>query len=146
MKKTIAGEVLIPEVAVLIREGRTVTLTARGHSMNPFIVHDRDRIVLSPCEDSDLQPGAVVLAETDAHRYVLHRIVRRRGNSLLLQGDGNVRQTEQTDTGRVLARMTAVIRKEQTYPTDGTTWKLYSCVWRWLTPVRRWLLAAYRRK
>ena len=82
MKKSLPNDLLIPEVAELIRQGHTVTLTARGNSMNPFIVDHRDRVVLSPCTDAQLQPGAVVLALTDDRRYVLHRIVRRQGDEL----------------------------------------------------------------
>lgn len=145
MKKSLPNDLLIPEVAELIRQGRTVTLTARGNSMNPFIVDRRDRIVLSPCTDDRLQPGAVVLAETDDRRYVLHRIVRRRGDELTLLGDGNLRQTERTDTRRVIGLLTAVIRKGRTYSTDGAVWLRYSRWWRILTPVRRWLLAIFRR-
>lgn len=145
MKKSLPNDLLIPEVAELIRQGRTVTLTARGNSMNPFIVDRRDRVVLSPCTDAQLQPGAVVLALTDDHRYVLHRIVCRRGDELTLLGDGNLRQTERTDTGCVIGLLTAVIRKGRTYPTDGAAWLRYSRWWRRLTPVRRWLLAIFRR-
>ena len=107
MKKSLPNDLLIPEVAELIRQGHTVTLTARGNSMNPFIVDRRDRVVLSPCTDAQLQPGAVVLALTDDHRYVLHRIVCRRGDELTLLGDGNLHQTERTDTGRVVGLLTA---------------------------------------
>lgn len=145
MKKSLPNDLLIPEVAELIRQGRTVTLTARGNSMNPFIVDRRDRVVLSPCTDAQLQPGAVVLALTNDHRYVLHRIVRRQGDELTLLGDGNLHQTERTDTSRVIGLLTAVIRKGRTYPTNGAVWLHYSRWWRRLTPVRRWLLAIFRR-
>lgn len=145
MKKSLPNDLLIPEVAELIRQGRTVTLTARGNSMNPFIVDRRDRVVLSPCTDAQLQPGAVVLALTDDHRYVLHRIMRRQGDELTLLGDGNLHQTERTDTSRVIGLLTAVIRKGRTYPTNGAVWLRYSRWWRILTPVKRWLLAIFRR-
>lgn len=145
MKKTIANEQLIPEIGELISRGHSVTITARGNSMNPFIVDRRDRIVLSPFTDAQLLPGAVVLAETKGHRYVLHRILHRRGDYLTLSGDGNLHQTEQTDIHHVIGLMTAVIRKEKTYYTDGRVWLCYSRWWKRLTPLRRYLLAVYRR-
>ena len=61
-KRIIPNEVLLPEVARLISEGHTVTLTVRGNSMNPFLVDRRDRIILGPFTDDDLQPGVAVLA------------------------------------------------------------------------------------
>lgn len=145
MKKILPDDLLIHEIAELIRQGRSVTITARGNSMNPFIADGRDRVVIAPCSEIQLQPGAVVLAETADHRYVLHRIKYRSGNELILSGDGNLNQTERTDTSRVIGLLTAVIRKGKTYHTDGTAWLRYSCWWQRLTPIRRWLLAVFRR-
>lgn len=145
MKKTLPNDLLMAEVTELIRQGHTVTLTARGNSMNPFIADRRDRVILSPCAEDRLRPGDVVLALTDDSRYVLHRIVQRRGDELTLMGDGNLKQTERTDTHRVVGLLTAVIRKGRTYTTDSTAWQRYSRWWMRLTPARRWLLAIYRR-
>ena len=46
MKKSIPNEILLPEVARLIKEGHTVTITVLGNSMNPFLVDRRDRVTL----------------------------------------------------------------------------------------------------
>lgn len=62
-KRIIPNEVLLPEVARLISEGHTVTLTVRGNSMNPFLVDRRDRIILGPFTDDDLQPALPYLPE-----------------------------------------------------------------------------------
>ena len=123
MKKSIPNEILLPEVARLIKEGHTVTITVRGNSMNPFLVDRRD------------------LTE----RIVFHRIIRRNGNILILQGDGNLAQTEETDIGRVMGVMTEAMRKDKRYTADGKVWKLYSYWWMKLNPARRWLLALFRR-
>ena len=144
MKKILDNNVLISEVAEFISRGYSVTVIARGNSMNPFIVDCRDRIVLSPYTENQLQVGAVVLAETEDQRYVLHRILYRCGDELTLLGDGNLQQTERTDIRRVMALMTAVIRKGKTFKTDGFVWLCYSRCWKLLTPVRRYLLAIYR--
>ena len=112
-KRIIPNEVLLPEVARLISEGHTVTLTVRGNSMNPFLVDRRDRIVLGPFTDNDLQLNTVVLARDTNGRIVFHRITRRNGKELTLQGDGNIRITEQTNVDDVMGIMIAAIRKEK---------------------------------
>ena len=66
-KRIIPNEVLLPEVARLISEGHTVTLTVRGNSMNPFLVDRRDRIVLGPFTDNDLHLNTVVPAFHSLH-------------------------------------------------------------------------------
>lgn len=144
-RKLIPNEVLLPEVARLIGEGHTVTLTVRGNSMNPFLVDRRDGIVLGPFAEADLQPGTAVLARESTGRIVFHRIIRRHGSALTLQGDGNLRATEQADTADVMGIMLSAIRKGKEYPCSGRTWQRYSYWWMKLTPVRRWLLAVFRR-
>lgn len=132
-------------VARLISEGHTVTLTVRGNSMNPFLVDRRDSIVLGSFAEADLQPGIAVLARESTGRIVFHRIISRRGSVLTLQGDGNLRATEQADTADVMGIMLSAIRKDKEYPCSGRTWQRYSYWWMKLTPVRRWLLAVFRR-
>lgn len=145
MKKNIPNEILLPEVARLIEEGHTVTIVVRGNSMNPFLVDRRDRIILGGFTKDDLQPGAAVLARDITERIVFHRIIHRHGETLILQGDGNLAQTEETSISQVMGLMTVAIRKNKRYPANGKVWKRYSYWWLKLTPVRRWLLAIFRR-
>ena len=81
MKKSIPNEILLPEVARLIKEGHTVTITVRGNSMNPFLVDRRDRVTLGDFTTEQLQPGVAVLARDLTERIVFHRIIRRNGNT-----------------------------------------------------------------
>lgn len=144
-KRIIPNEVLLPEVARLISEGHTVTLIIRGNSMNPFLVDRRDRIVVGPFTETDLQPGAVVLARESLGRIVFHRIIRRNGQELTLLGDGNLKVTEQTNIADVMGIMVAAIRKDKEYPCSGRIWQRYSFWWIKMMPIRRWLLAIFRR-
>lgn len=145
MKKNIPNEILLPEVARLIKEGHTVTIVVRGNSMNPFLVDRRDRIILGGFTNDDLQPGAAVLARDITERIVFHRIIHCQDDTLILQGDGNLAQTEETSIDKVMGLMTVAIRKDKRYPANGKVWKRYSYWWLKLTPVRRWLLAIFRR-
>lgn len=145
MKKSIPNEILLPEVARLIEEGHTVTITVRGNSMNPFLVDRRDRVTLRGFTPDDLQPGACVLARDTTGGIVFHRIIRRNSNALTLQGDGNLAQTEETTVAQVMGIMTEAIRKEKPYSAHSTTWKRYSHWWIKIKPLRRWLLAIFRR-
>lgn len=146
MKRYVDNEILLPQVAQLIAGGHTVTLTVKGNSMNPFLRHGRDKVTLAPFSAGELAEGDVVLArEMQGGRIVLHRIIRRCGEELTLQGDGNVKQTEQSRTGLVMGLMNEAVRSGRHYPVKGKTWQRYSRWWMRLTPLRRLLLAVYRR-
>lgn len=145
MKKSIPNEILLPEVARLIEEGHTATIIVRGNSMNPFLVDRRDRVTLGSFTPDDLQPGATVLARDTTGRIVFHRIISRKDDTLILQGDGNLAQTEETSIDQVMGLMTEAIRKEKRYSAQGKAWRRYSYWWLKLKPLRRWLLAIFRR-
>ena len=87
-KRVIPNDVLLPEVAKFLEEGREVVLSPKGNSMLPFIREGKDSVILKklPTEEA----GDIVLAKLPG-RYVLHRIVDEDGNRLTLMGDGNLR-------------------------------------------------------
>ncbi len=61
-------------VSALIAEGREVTVPVRGGSMNPFLVDNRDCVLLVPAPER-LRRGDIVLFRRSSGQYVLHRIV-----------------------------------------------------------------------
>ena len=50
---------MMQEIAQLISEGKTVSITAKGYSMNPFVRHLQDILTIGPFEDSDIRRGIV---------------------------------------------------------------------------------------
>lgn len=136
---------MMMEIRNLIAEGKTVSITAKGYSMNPFIVHMRDQVVIGPWEDAQIKKGAVILARDINGTYLLHRIVERKGNRLTLMGDGNIGMKETVHTDKVIGLMLGVIKKGRTYSVKSLRWRLYSWFWKMLTPVRRYPLGLWRR-
>ena len=146
MKKYLDNSVLVPELGRLVGEGRAVTLMVRGNSMLPFLADGRDAVTLRRCRPDRLSVGDVVMVRTTDGRTVLHRIIRREGNRLHLQGDGNVYQTEEAMVEEVWAVVSEVTRKGRRYRVNGMVWRGYSWIWRRLGVFgRRCVLALYRR-
>jgi hypothetical protein len=137
--------IMMTEIAKLISEGRTVTITAKGYSMNPFIVHMEDQITLGPWKDEDIRRGAVTLVKDVRGNYLIHRIIKRKGNRILLMGDGNLGIRENAFTENIIGLMTSVTKKGRSYPVTGPVWRLYSFIWTLLRHVRRYPLALWRR-
>ena len=136
---------IMTEIAKLISEGHTVSITAKGYSMNPFIVHMKDEITLGPWSDLKIKKGAVVLVKDTRGTFVLHRIISRDGDMIRLMGDGNVGIIETAHIGNIIGLMDSVTKKGRTYETDGLIWRLYSCIWQLITPIKRYPLALWRK-
>lgn len=143
----IPNEILIPKVKEVIDRGATATLRVKGYSMRIFLDNGRDLVTLASPRREALRPGDVVLAEDTPRHYVLHRIIARDGDQLTLMGDGNVKGTETCTTANVIGIVTHFYRKGRTTPdsVNGWKWRIYSRLWLALTPLRRYILAVYRR-
>ena len=133
------------EISRLISEGKSISISAKGYSMNPFIVHMKDQITLGSWTDDQIKKGAVVLVKDVRGCYIIHRIIKREGNVLTLMGDGNIGIIETAYVEDNIALMHAVIKKGRTYSVNSLSWRLYSWFWKLLTPVRRYPLAVWRR-
>ena len=122
----------------------SVTLPVNGHSMLPFIVGWRDCVTLQ--KPAQVKVGDVVLAWVEGRRYVLHRIIRIDGECVTLMGDGTLNVTETCTLSDVKALATHVVDfKGRTCDLYGKRQRWAAKVWWYVRPVRRYLLAIYRR-
>ena len=139
-----ANSVLLPEIVRLLNEGHTVTLRLRGFSMRPFLEDGRDKALLTKAVSPKV--GDPVLAEIEPKHFVLHRIISIQGDNVVLRGDGNL-GVEHCKLGAVKGAVIGFYRKGRNKldRTDGKKWRTYSWIWTRLYPIRRYLLAFYRR-
>ena len=135
------NDILLSGVEAFIKEGRSVILKARGNSMLPFIFPERDSVQLAKAES--LSVGDIVLVRlyrSASPYYVMHRIIRIEDGVFTMMGDGNISGVEKFRRENVIAKVTAIVSE------DGKSRKVgKASVWRALRPVRRYLLAFYRR-
>ena len=136
---------MMEEIRKLISEGRTVSLTVKGNSMNPFLVSLRDQMTLGPWKDEDIRKGCVALVKDIRGNYLIHRIIARDGDTVTLIGDGNVGLYEKAITDEIIGIMYSITRKGKVWKADDRMWKLYSWFWMLILPVRRWPLGLWRR-
>ena len=142
---TIDKAIMMEGIRDLISEGKTITLTVKGNSMNPFVVHLRDQMTLGPWKDEDLKKGTVALVKDIDGNYLIHRIIKRDNDKVVLLGDGNIVQTETATLDNVIGIMYSITRKGRTYTSRNLIWRAYSAIWMLLTPVRRYPLGLWRK-
>lgn len=138
----IANDILIPELARLLAEGKEVRFTPSGVSMRPYIEGDRDSVILAPLNRKPRR-GDILLAEVETlcgrKTYVLHRLIRIEGKELVLQGDGNLAGEERCKPADIIG---LVVRIEN--PKGRRKMLTRGKLWFALKPVRKWLLKIYR--
>ena len=135
---------IIEEAIRLVKEGVSVTLPVNGNSMLPFIIGGKESVILQQPELPKV--GDVVLAWVSPGRWVVHRIIRIDGHQVTLMGDGNLMGTEQCTLHDIKAIATHVVdARERTFYLYNRWRKSAAKIWFWLRPIRRYLLAIYRR-
>ena len=150
---------LFSEAGRLLSEGKEVTILARGNSMLPFIRGGVDKVTLAsvpaagrlggggvPGAQGSIVPGDILLCEISPGHFVLHRLVRIDGERLTLMGDGNLRGVERCSRAHVIARAVRIIRQDGSSADCCSPSELRKArLWRRLLPLRRILLAVWRR-
>ena len=135
---------MIEGVHEMLKTHPRVVIPVKGYSMLPFIIPQKENVELARIE-APLQVGDIILAWTKDH-YVIHRIIRMEGNDLTLMGDGNVRGTESCTMSDVVAKAEYFVDQKGKKHYFYTPFRQRaSRLWNTLMPVRRWILAIYRR-
>jgi len=132
----ISQEWLFKEAKDFLSKGEKVIMRVRGNSMNPYLRDRKDAIVLSPTRPEDLQIGTIVLF-TYHGKYILHRIIGRKGEYFVIQGDGVCKNTEIVPEKDIIAIVQTIIRpsgKEVSVQSFGG--RIYWFCWRHFRPGR----------
>lgn len=136
------NDILIPEFERLLKQGYIVEFSPKGESMRPYIEGGRDSVILKHSKHPVV--GDIVLAKVSTS-YVLHRVVKRNGDQLILRGDGNLHGQEICRTNDVLGKVVSIIRNigehsHEVAPSRAFCWR-HMPVW-----VRRYGLKIYRKR
>jgi Peptidase S24-like. len=133
-----SDDVFFAQIHAMVSEGRSVSIRIKGNSMMPFIRSGKDFVVLSPLE-REPQVGDILLAVCKG-KHILHRVISVREKTVILMGDGNLRETEVCFKSDIVAIVTKILRngKRERVPGKGR-------LWRTAGPLRRIVLGIYRR-
>ena len=138
--KTIPNDTFFACVESELAEGRPVRFRLKGNSMFPLLRNGKDVVVLEKCPAESLQPMDVVLFRYRG-KHVLHRIIRREGERLLIQGDGSIVAKEECKVDDVVGKVVQICRSSgKVLSVDSWQWRIPSRLWRGLGFLRTWLL------
>lgn len=141
---TLSPEQALPRIAARLEAGLPCRLVVTGNSMLPFLRHKRDAVFLIPA-DADIRIGDILFYLRTPNTPVLHRVHRLiPGDGLIMCGDAQT-GLEPLRREQVLAKVSHVERGGKVIPCG--TWYLRAAVtlWRWLHPIRPYLLAILRK-
>ena len=138
--KTIPNDTFFACVEAELAEGRPVRFRLKGNSMFPLLRNGKDVVVLEKCSFESLKPMDVVLFRYRG-KHVLHRIIRREGECLLIQGDGSIVAKEECKVDDVVGKVVQICRSSgKVLSVDSWQWTIPSRMWHGLGFLRNWIL------
>ncbi len=123
-----------------VANGGRVVITVTGGSMVPALLHQRSQVELEAA--GDIRVGHIVLVRRGDGSLVLHRVVKRQGDTLTLNGDAQI-WIEQVDASQVLAKVCRICRKGKWHDSGTPGDKAYYKLWGLTRPVRPAMLKVY---
>lgn len=122
----------------MVREGHDVPVTITGGSMTPFLVHGRDRVILSKIS-RPLKTGDMVLYQRESGQYVMHRIryIKKQRTEYYMIGDAQTVTEGPLKEEQIVAVVTAVCRKGKWLKPGDFWWEFFSRIWLHIIPLRR---------
>jgi len=138
--KVLPNDLYFAWVEEEIAQGRPVQFRLKGVSMFPLMRNGKDEVLLYPCKGEELKPMDVVLFKYRG-KHLLHRIIRRDGDCLYIQGDGSYVAKEECMVSDVVGKMQAVVRPSgKKVSVDSRRWRIQSTLWQKTGVFRPFLL------
>lgn len=142
-RRVVDGDTLIQAIRSELAAGGHFTLTVTGSSMEPFLHNGSSHVLLKRPEE--LRRWQVVFYRRDNGRYILHRIVRIRGDEVTVCGDAQ-QQPERIHRDQILAAAVWICEKDNDWVEWGSfRHQFRSALWHFLRPLRPYLLRLLRR-
>lgn len=125
---------LMPLIRECINSGKRVNMRVTGVSMYPLLYNRRDTVVLERADS--VKKYDIVLHERQDGKYILHRIIKKKGDVLTIAGDFEIQKEYPVSTSQVIARVVGFVRKGKYHDVNEPFFKAYAVIWVAIFPFR----------
>lgn len=128
----------------LIEDGKTVPFLITGNSMNPFLIHERDSILLKSPE-FPLKKGTMAFYQRKTGQYVMHRVHRIKSDGYYFVGDAQTKIEGPLEEKQIFAVVSKVKRKGKLEEPGTFWWEFFEHCWPKVRPIRPFIMKGYAR-
>lgn len=114
----------------MLLQGKPVDIRVKGNSMRPFLSEGEIVTIVPLPTTRKLSKGIIILTKTNLKKVMMHRICRIEGETITMQGDGNLRQKEVIHRSQILGIAETFKKKDQNIPLYSPIRRLSADIWR----------------
>jgi hypothetical protein len=120
----------------MVEQGMEVSMTVVGTSMEPFLVHNRDKIYFRKPVGT-IKKGDMVFYQRESGAYVMHRVMKVRKQQYYMAGDHQTFLEGPIEKEQIFAKVVSVEKDGVWLTEQEKLWKFYAVWWRRLFRVRK---------
>lgn len=120
----------IPVFLEMLKEGKQIKISPHGFSMYPYLVSDRDEVILE-APKREYRRGDIALYRRDTGLYVLHRVhhVSKNHKEYYMLGDSQKNIEGPLRKEQLLAIAVTIIRNHKEISVDSFWYKVSYHLW-----------------
>lgn len=126
MSMPVSLNTLLPVMEEMLAGGMEVTFTTNGDSMQPLL-HNKDSVTVKRA-DTYRKKDVVLFRRLDGS-FVLHRIVKIKGDTVYTQGDSLFSEDSPIETSQILGKAVAFLKKGRTVKITDFSYKIYMLIY-----------------
>jgi len=126
----------MPVLREILEQDKDVSFLITGNSMSPFLVHQRDTIIISKPKE-DFKVGDMVFYTRESGQYIMHRVYKVEGNYLYMVGDAQVEIEGPLPKECVFGIVKKVIRKNKLIDKSNFWFWFFENIWIRIVPFRK---------
>ena len=112
-----------------------VRITIKGNSMYPLLRSEIDSVRLTNVKK--VRRFAMVLYRRESGQYVLHRILKCKGDLLGIAGDNEIRLEYPVKKSQIIAQVSGFWKGDKYFSCKNPLYRLYVLFWAAIFPKRR---------
>ena len=113
----------------MVEQGMEVSMIISGTSMEPFLIHNRDRIYFQRINGT-IKKGDMVFFQRKTGEYVMHRVMKVRNQQYYMAGDHQTFLEGPIEEKQIFAKVVSVERAGVWITEEDSIWKFYAVWWR----------------
>ena len=145
-KDYIPADSWIPVFLDMLKEGKQIKICPEGFSMYPYLIGDRDEVILEMAKHP-YHKGDIVLYRRDSGIYVLHRVYRvdKKKDEYYMLGDSQKWIEGPLRRNQLIAIAVTLIRNKKEISVESFWYKVSYKLWLLLRVFRMPLIKSWRK-
>lgn len=140
-RRRVSTHDLFPIIEELLKTNKKVVFTISGVSMMPFLINNRDSVLLKKDRFDSLKKGSIILFQLSGGKYILHRIYKLQTGGYRTIGDNCFIEDGFVPYEAIVGVVDKIYKPDREISCDSLWWKGFSWIWIHTIPIRRYMMA-----